>query len=174
MRTVRLVLCGATLLGCLVAVASAQPVKATGKTKLVIDFSDASIFSSENDSPFECRSAHVSEGRRSLRVHYTNKPTWSNIWTQKFPKDWSGFRYLNLDVYLEGEANIAVFPYDNNTLVLQSFLEHGSRAKVHMSGDVTAITNLVSGEIQKRLYAKDDESVFEIAIPPQSQLAFSW
>ena len=80
----------------------------------------------------------------------------------------------HLDVYLEGEANIAVFPYDNNTLVLQSFLEHGSRAKVHMSGDVTAITNLVSGEIQKRLYAKDDESVFEIAIPPQSQLAFSW
>ncbi|HUW55735.1 MAG TPA: beta-galactosidase trimerization domain-containing protein [Planctomycetota bacterium] len=82
--------------------ASAQTAKPVGETKLVIDFEDAAIWMSENDSPFETAAEHVTQGRKSLRVHYTNKPQWSNVYTAKPPlTDWSGFRYLNFDVYWE-------------------------------------------------------------------------
>ena len=82
----------------------AQVIKPEGTTKLLIDFEDASIWSSENKSPFETRSQQVSEGKKSLWVHFTNDPTWSNIWTNKVAGDFGEFKYLNIDIYLEGEV----------------------------------------------------------------------
>jgi hypothetical protein len=45
---------------------------------------------------------HVTQGRNALKVQYTNKPQWSNVLTWKVPGDWTGFRYLNFDLWLEG------------------------------------------------------------------------
>lgn len=81
----------------------AQIIKPDGKTKLLIDFEDATIWSSENKSPFETRSQQVSQGAKSLWVHFTNAPQWSNIWTDKVAGDFGEFKYLNIDIYLEGE-----------------------------------------------------------------------
>ena len=82
----------------------AQVAKPVGETKLVLDFEDAKIWQSENDSPFETTMKNVTQGRRSLKVHYTNKPQWSNILTrQVLVTDWTGFKYLNFDLYLDGK-----------------------------------------------------------------------
>jgi len=90
----------------LVPKARAQIIAPEGKTRLVLDFEDASIWKSENNNPFETRSEHVSEGKKSLRVAFTNKPEWSNVYTEKPPvTDWSGFRYLNFNVFLEGDES---------------------------------------------------------------------
>ena len=82
----------------------AQVIKPQGATKLLIDFEDASIWSSENKSPFETRAQQVSQGAKSLWVHFTNAPQWSNIWTNKVAGDFGEFKYLNIDIYLEGEV----------------------------------------------------------------------
>jgi len=83
---------------------AAEPLPGVGKTKTILDFEDSSIWKSENDSPFEASLAHVTQGQKSLKVRYTNKPEWSNILTDKLPADWSGFRYLNISVFLEGDV----------------------------------------------------------------------
>ncbi len=91
-----------TLAGMLVfaAAASAQVAKPVGETKLVCDFEDASIWQSENASPFEAQTQNVTQGAKSLKVVFTNKPEWSNVYATKLPvADWTGFRYLNIDVY---------------------------------------------------------------------------
>ncbi|MFB3890785.1 MAG: beta-galactosidase trimerization domain-containing protein [Phycisphaerae bacterium] len=82
------------------------PPPEVGNAKLICDFEDASLWQSENQSPFSAVAQHVTQGRKSLKVNYTNKPQWSNIWTDKLPSDWSGHRYLNLDIYLEGQDAI--------------------------------------------------------------------
>ena len=40
-----------------------------------------------------------------------------------------------LPVRFEGQAKVALFPYDNNTFVLQSFLEHGTVVRVYIKDD---------------------------------------
>ena len=80
-----------------------------GKSKVVLDFEDASIWTSENDSPFSAVSDHVTQGAKSLKVHYTNKPEWSNVLTQKpqmVDGDWSGFNHLSFDLFLEGDKPV--------------------------------------------------------------------
>ena len=81
---------------------------------------------------------------------------------------------VSLPAYIEGEAKIAVFPYDNRTMVLQSFLEHGAKVKIHVKGDVDAIRNVVSDEETQVLYSRDGESIFEIALPPMAQTVVGW
>ncbi|KPJ54652.1 MAG: hypothetical protein AMS16_04570 [Planctomycetes bacterium DG_58] len=91
-------------LALLTAAAPAQVAKPVGETKVVIDFEDASIWKSENDSPFATTTQHVTQGKKSLKVTYTTKPQWSNILTYTPPlTDWSGFRYLNFDIHLDGK-----------------------------------------------------------------------
>jgi len=75
-------------------------------TRLILDFEDAAIWMSENDSPFETSTEHVTQGKKSLKVQYTNKPEWSNVQTRTLPGDWSGYRYLNFDLFLGGDAGV--------------------------------------------------------------------
>ncbi|MBI3829364.1 MAG: beta-galactosidase trimerization domain-containing protein [Planctomycetes bacterium] len=102
--TLLAVLAAALAAACVLAEEPAAPL---GKTKLVLDFEDAKNWMSENDSPFETSPEHVTQGKAALKVHYTNKPEWSNVLTSTFPGDWSGFRYLNFDLYLEGKMPAA-------------------------------------------------------------------
>jgi beta-galactosidase GanA len=77
-----------------------------GKTKLILDFEDASTWTSENNSPFAAVPEHATQGAKSLKVNYTNKPEWSNVLTQKLDGDWSGFNHLSFDLFLEGEKPV--------------------------------------------------------------------
>src|SRR4051794_38316296 len=42
-----------------------------GQSKVVLDFEDASIWMSENESPFETTPEHHTEGAKALKVQYT-------------------------------------------------------------------------------------------------------
>lgn len=79
-----------------------------------------------------------------------------------------------LPVRIEGQAKVALFPYDNNTFVLQSFLEHGTVVRVYIKGDIGELTRLDSGGKMKRLYQAGGESVFELALLPGSTMPLAW
>ena len=80
------------------------PPAEVGPAKMIFDFEDAAIWKSENDSPFQAVAQHVTQGRKALKVHYTNKPDWSNIYTQTVPANWGNLRYLTVDIFLEGDV----------------------------------------------------------------------
>jgi beta-galactosidase GanA len=79
---------------------------AEGKTKVILDFEDPTIWTSENNSPFSAVPVHATQGAKALKVQYTNKPEWSNVLTQKLDGEWSGFGYLSFDLFLEGEKPV--------------------------------------------------------------------
>lgn len=83
------------VLAAAVCVASAQQKP----DKMVQDCESVKGWESENNSPFQTVTEHVTQGKYSLWVEYTNKPTWSNVNTAEIPTDWSGYNYLILDVY---------------------------------------------------------------------------
>lgn len=58
-------------------------------------------------------------------------------------------KYLSADlpVWMEGQNKIAIFPRDNNTVAVKSFLEHGSVVLLHVRGKSTKLTSLVSGKV---------------------------
>ncbi|MGI6248416.1 MAG: hypothetical protein ACOYJX_03280 [Acutalibacteraceae bacterium] len=79
-----------------------------------------------------------------------------------------------LPVRIEGQAKVALFPYDNNTFVLQNFLEHGTVVRVYIKGDVKELARLNGGENVKRLYQVSGESVFELAVLPGCHVPLAW
>lgn len=79
-----------------------------------------------------------------------------------------------LPVRFEGQAKVALFPYDNNTFVLQSFLEHGTVVRVYIKGDTGELTRLDNDGKIERLYQAGGESVFEFAIMPGSHIPLAW
>jgi len=79
-----------------------------------------------------------------------------------------------LPVRIEGQAKVALFPYDNRTFVLQSFLEHGTVVRVFIKGDAAELTRLDGGGKIERLYRAGGESVFELALTPGGHAPFSW
>ncbi|HYF49415.1 MAG TPA: hypothetical protein VEJ63_08420 [Planctomycetota bacterium] len=68
--------------------------------RTLLDFSDASLWFSENQSPFEIVAGRQSA--KALRARLTTKPEWSNVICDKVPPDWSTHPFLNLDVFVEG------------------------------------------------------------------------
>ncbi len=79
-----------------------------------------------------------------------------------------------LPVRIEGQAKVALFPYDNNTFVLQSFLEHGTVVRVYIKGDAGELMQLNGGGKVERLYQAGGESVFEFAVMPGSHVPLAW
>lgn len=84
-------------------------------------------------------------------------------------------KYLSfsLPVRLEGQSKIALFPRDNDSAVLRSFLPHGSVSMLRVRG-AEKLTDLETGA-SIAPYARDGgESVFRIPLEPNSLKAFSW
>ena len=87
-------------------------------------------------------------------------------------------------VRLDGPSQVALFAYDNNTFVVESFLDQETDVKVSVAGGFTKLRNLVTGEVlpgeappppnpwhfgpeeQKR-------TSFHLHVLPHSYLAFS-
>jgi len=53
---------------------------------------------------------------------------------------------VDLPLHVEGAAKVGVFPYDNDTVVVESFLPHRTRAEVVVHRADATLTDLVSGE----------------------------
>lgn len=103
-------------------------------------------------------------------------------------------KYLSVDmpVWFEGQNKIAIFPRDNNTVALKSFLEHGSVVYLHVKGRSQILKSLVNGRVYqpyavvqraKELYndrnkldcdAEMTESVYRVVMEPLTLDAFSW
>ena len=67
-------------------------------------------------------------------------------------------------VRLEGPANVGLFVYDNNTLIVESFLPYHSDVKVIIQQEGLELTDLVNGErIEGRGSGKATEFQFKLA-----------
>jgi hypothetical protein len=88
----------------------------------------------------------------------------------------------NLNVSIEGPGEVALFVYDNNTFVLQSFLDEEVTIHVLLDDKVSEIIDLeqnekIGGQIRKanpvrNRISDDDVMVFEVKVKPHSFRGF--
>ncbi len=87
-------------------------------------------------------------------------------------------------VRLDGPGQVALYAYDNNTFIVESYLPAEADVKVSLAGDFTKLKNLVTGEIltgqslaqnpRRRGQANVESRVsFELHLPPHSHAVFA-
>ena len=52
----------------------------------------------------------------------------------------------DVGVYIEGPSKVALFPYDNQTLVVENFNDEAVSLRVVINNKVNALRNLLTGE----------------------------
>ena len=87
--------------------------------------------------------------------------------------------------YIEGPSKVALFPYDNKTLVVENFNDETVSVKVVVCEQVGSLSNLLTGEQLKPMVQKpvqgffgrnrffgypEGASVFEISLPAHSYI----
>nr|WP_319999520.1 hypothetical protein [uncultured Draconibacterium sp.] len=90
----------------------------------------------------------------------------------------------NLGVTLEGPGEVSLFVYDNNSFVVESFLDKEVTVNVVLSGNESRITDVASGktikgEMRKALVMRrrkfgEDVMTFQITLKPHSFNAFKF
>ena len=71
----------------------------------------------------------------------------------------------SLGVYLEAEGKYGLFLYDNDTVIIESFMYRNSIVRLHAAGAVK-LKDMRTGMETEPIQQKGDESVFEIPIQP--------
>jgi hypothetical protein len=71
----------------------------------------------------------------------------------------------DLDLHIEGPANLGLFLYDNNTFIVESFLPYFADARVVLNRPGAELTDLVTGEKIKGNTC-GEESVFSLKMEP--------
>ena len=111
------------------------------------------------------------------RVYILNIPdSYSDCYDIPAPV-WNYLRkYLSTDlnVRLEGQTKIALFPRKDRTVALRSFLDHGSIAKLCVRGEAEALIDLRTGGRLAPLFRRNGETVFEIGVAPQKLAMYRW
>lgn len=96
-------------------------------------------------------------------------------------------RTMSKDVgtYIEGPAKVALFPYDNKTLVVENFNDEAVSVAVVINSKVNSLRNLLTGETFQpkaesqrtpnryahgRFFSHDGATVFEIKLPAHSYI----
>ena len=90
----------------------------------------------------------------------------------------------DLPVSIEAPGEVSLFVYDNNSFVVESFLDKEVTIKILLDKSVKQIINAASGEItsgierlapsfRNRKFGKD-AAVFEVTLKPHSFLAFTF
>jgi hypothetical protein len=85
---------------------------------------------------------------------------------------------------LDGPAQVALFAYDNDTFITESFLPTATDVKVSLTGKSAKLKNLVTGETingqlppvrgwNSRNQTSEDRVSFKIHLPPHSYAAFA-
>ncbi|MGQ9691746.1 MAG: hypothetical protein ACUVQY_10950 [Thermoproteota archaeon] len=90
----------------------------------------------------------------------------------------------NLKISLEGSSRICLFLYDNNTLIICSFLNNPSRANIIVKGKGLKLKELTTEEVlngferrimsfpASRPFMENDETVFQTYLEPYSYRVF--
>jgi hypothetical protein len=86
-------------------------------------------------------------------------------------------REMDLSVTLESEGRVGLFLYDNNTFILQSFLERPERVRVCINKPGVSISSLLHPQIGKirppeKSRSREHESVFDVYLMPGRYAAF--
>jgi hypothetical protein len=86
-------------------------------------------------------------------------------------------------IRLDGPAQIALFPYDNHTFIVESFLPTGTDVKVSLTGNFTHLKNLGTGDVitgqtptqaRGRWHdAEESRTTFNLHLPPHSYAVFA-
>jgi len=85
-------------------------------------------------------------------------------------------------VRVDGPNQIALFAYDNNTFIVESYLPSEAAVKISVSGRSGKLRNLVTGEVlsaepqldngRERARTEESGRVFQIHLPPHSYSVF--
>ncbi len=111
-----------------------------------------------------------------LRNSYAN----GTIYTLTVPDDYADFykyprevlttlrQYLmsSLGIYMEGGDNVGIFLYDNGTFIVESFLDHNSKIKLHVASGTKKLIDIRTGAEVAPLLRREIESIFEIPMMP--------
>jgi hypothetical protein len=82
-------------------------------------------------------------------------------------------RELNLPVTLECGGQVGLFPYDNNTFILQSFLQRPERVRVRINrsgASIVPLNKTMHPPVKGR--TGENESVFEVVLMPGRYAVF--
>jgi hypothetical protein len=130
-----------------------------------------------------------------LRASYSK----GNLYVMTIPEDFGNlydlpqgvlnlFREVlsrDLDLRIDAPAKVSLFLYDNNTFIVESFLDHPVTIKVRAKAGVDTITDMLSGETIHRLpgqqpgqrvgHLKNDDknNVFVVTLMPHSYRVFT-
>ncbi len=94
----------------------------------------------------------------------------------------------DVGVYIEGPAKVAMFPYDNRTLVVENFNDEAVTLNVVINEKVSSLRNLITGEIfnpkaqppvprwgrNRFIGYAEDASIFEIKLPAHSYIGLAY
>ena len=80
----------------------------------------------------------------------------------------------DMDLWLDGPSEIALFPRDNHSCIIESFLEYGACVKVHVKGEVPFLTNVETGVKIPRNYQENGESVFLLPTKKSDFSVYQW
>ena len=94
----------------------------------------------------------------------------------------------DVGAYIEGPAKVALFPYDNRTLVVENFNDEAVTVNVVVNEKVCTLHNLLSGENynpkeqppvsrwgrNRFIGYAEDASIFEIKLPAHSYIGLSY
>lgn len=122
-----------------------------------------------------------------------------NIYVLAVPEDFSDLYELptgvlnqlraimskDLKVRIEAPAKVSLFLYDNDTFIVESFLDEPVAVKVHTPKDVKKVSDLVSGKkidtaapaqntMMRRGPAATESTTFEITLEPHTYRVFSF
>ena len=83
-------------------------------------------------------------------------------------------------VRLDGPSQVALFAYDNNTFIVESYLPTETDVTVSVTGEFASLRNLVTGEEitaeasgEGRWQAGADRAAFRVHLPPHSYSVFA-
>ena len=68
-------------------------------------------------------------------------------------------------VRLDGPGQVALFAYDNNTFIVESYLPTATDVKVSVTRDFTQLRNLVTGELRQKATAAGNKTTAQTAPP---------
>ena len=90
----------------------------------------------------------------------------------------------DVGAYIEGPSKVALFPYDNRTMVVENFNDTAVSLRVVVNAKVNALRNLLSGEKMNPVQVTpgrfrfrgytDSQTVFEIKLPAHSYIGLGY
>jgi hypothetical protein len=129
-----------------------------------------------------------------LRAPYSK----GNLYVMTIPDDFgnlydlpqgvlNGFRQVlskDLDIRIDAPAKVSLFVYDNNTFIVESFLDEPVTIRINAKESITKITDMLSGaelELQpdnsppfmRRFRPDDKNNAFRVTLPPHSYKVFT-